>query len=427
MQGGGRGFFFGPPRAPRASGSAARRHPLRRAPCAAPLTIDWMIATISNRGARRWATGHPWVYRSDVVTPPTGPAGVVATQDGRGRQLGWALWSPASEISLRLLDGDPRAHIDAAWWRHAIGRAIARRGSLAATTNAYRLVHGEGDGIPSLVCDRYDRWLVVQLMSAGLEAARESVVAALCDLTETEGILARNDAALRTREELPRETTVLHGTVPEEIEVVEHGVRYPAAPWHGQKTGAFLDQRENRVRIGALARGRALDCFSYHGSFALHLARTADRVTALDISAPALARAKDNAERNGLTNIDFVVADAFEYLRDEVRRGARYETVVVDPPAFAKNRPSLAGAIRGYKDVNLHAMRLLAPGGVMFTASCSFHLTKPLFLDMLRDAAADSGRRIAIRDFVGQPLDHPEVLTIPETGYIKGAVLEAVD
>ena len=386
-----------------------------------------MLATISSRGARRWATGHPWVYRSDVATPPSGPAGIVAAQDGRGRQLGWALWSPASEISLRLLDPDPRATIDAAWWRRAIGRAIARRQPLTTVANAYRLVHGEADGIPSLVCDRYDRWLVVQLMSAGLEAAREPIVAALRDLTGADGILARNDAALRTREALPRETTLLHGAVPEEIEVVEHGVRYLAAPWHGQKTGAFLDQRENRVRIGALARGRALDCFSYHGSFALHLARTADHVTALDISAPALARAEENAQRNALTNVEFVVADAFDYLRDEGRRGARYETVVVDPPAFAKNRPSLPGAIRGYKDVNLHAMRLLAPGGLMFTASCSFHLTKPLFLDVLRDAAADSGRRIAIRELVGQPLDHPEVLTIPETGYIKGAVLEALD
>ena len=386
-----------------------------------------MIATISSRGARRWATGHPWVYRSDVATPPAGPAGIVATQDSRGRQLGWALWSPTSEISLRLLDPDPRARVDAAWWQGAIGRAIGRRQTLAPVANAYRLVHGEGDGLPSLVCDRYDRWLVVQLMSAGLEAAREPILAALLDRTGADGVLARNDAALRTREALPRETTLLHGAVPQEIEVVEHGIRYLAAPWHGQKTGAFLDQRENRVRIGALARGRALDCFSYHGSFALHLARMADRVTALDISAPALARAEENAQRNGIGNIDFVVADAFEYLRDETRRGARYETIVVDPPAFAKNRASLAGAVRGYKDVNLHAMRLLAPGGLMFTASCSFHLTKPLFLDMLRDAAADSGRRIAIREIVGQPLDHPEVLTIPETGYIKGAVLEALD
>ena len=386
-----------------------------------------MLATISGRGARRLATGHPWIYRSDITEPPSGPAGTVAVQDNRGRQLGWALWSPASEISLRLLERDPAARVDEQWWRRQIGRAIERRRPLSAAANAYRLIHGEGDGLPSLVCDRYDRWLVVQLMSAGLEAARDTIVAVLREHTGAEGILARNDAALRAREELPRETTLLHGSVPEEIEVVEHGVRYLAAPWRGQKTGAFLDQRENRVRIGALARGRALDCFSYHGSFALHLARNADSVTALDISAPALERAAENAQRNGATNISFVVADAFEFLRARERAGDRYETIVVDPPAFAKNRPSLEGAIRGYKDVNLRAMRLLSPGGLMFTASCSFHLTKPLFLEMLQDAAADSGRRIALREIVGQPLDHPEVLTIPETGYIKGALLEALD
>ena len=386
-----------------------------------------MHATISARGARRLTGGHPWIYRSDVTTRPSGPAGTVAVEDNRGRPLGWALWSPASEISLRLLDADPRVRIDDDWWRQRIGRAIARRAPLAASANAYRLVHGEGDGLPSLVCDRYDRWLVVQLMSAGLEAARTPIVRALLELTGAEGVLARNDAALRDREQLPRETVAIHGTVPDEIEVVEEGVRYLAAPARGQKTGAFLDQRENRVRIGNLARGRALDCFSYHGSFALHLARNATAVTALDISAPALERAAENARLNGYENVSFVIADAFEFLRARGRAGDRYETIVVDPPAFAKNRPSLAGAIRGYKDVNLHAMRLLAPGGLLFTASCSFHLTKPLFLEMLQDAAADSGRRIALREISGQPLDHPEVLTIPETGYLKGALLEALD
>jgi 23S rRNA (cytosine1962-C5)-methyltransferase len=384
-------------------------------------------AVVSARGATRWSRGHPWIFRSDVVQPPDADAGTVAVRDQRGRPLGWALWSPASEISLRLLDAHRDTPPDAAWWHDRIAAAIARRAPLAAEATAYRLVHGEGDGLPSLICDRYDRWLVVQLMSAGLESVREPIVEALRELTGAEGMLARNDAALRAREELPRETTLLYGMVPEEIEVVEHGIRYLAAPWRGQKTGAFLDQRENRVRIGAAARGRALDCFSYHGSFALHLARNAEQVTALDISPPALERARENAERNGFTNIDYVVADAFDFLRERERAGSRYETIVVDPPAFAKNRPSLTGAIRGYKDVNLRAMRLLAPGGLLVTASCSFHLTKPLFLEMLQDAAADSGRRIALRELAGQPLDHPEVLTIPETGYIKGALLEALD
>jgi 23S rRNA (cytosine1962-C5)-methyltransferase len=275
--------------------------------------------------------------------------------------------------------------------------------------------------------DRYDRWLVVQLMSAGLETAREHVVRALADLTGCEGILARNDAAVRTREGLARETTLLHGAVPQEVEVEEHGVRYLAAPWTGQKTGAFLDQRENRALVGRVARGRALDCFSYHGSFALHLARGAEDVLALDVSAHALERAHANAARNGYANLRTREANAFDFLREEERAGARYDTIVLDPPAFAKTRGALSGALRGYKDVNLRAMRLLAPGGLLFTASCSYHLTKPLFLEMLEAAAADSGRRVALRELRGQPLDHPELLTVPETGYIKGALLEAMD
>jgi 23S rRNA (cytosine1962-C5)-methyltransferase len=220
---------------------------------------------------------------------------------------------------------------------------------------------------------------------------------------------------------------VLYGDVPREIEVVEYGVRYIAAPWTGQKTGAFLDQRENRHLVQSVAHGTALDCFSYHGSFALHLARRAEHVTALDISGTALERARDNAALNGLRNIDFVEGDAFDFLRDRGRDGILYDTIVLDPPAFAKSRGALAGAVRGYKDINLRAMRLLAPGGMLYTASCSFHLTKALFLDMLRDAASDSGRRVALRQITGQPVDHPEILTIPETGYIKGALLQAVD
>jgi 23S rRNA (cytosine1962-C5)-methyltransferase len=346
-------------------------------------------------------------------------------QDQRGRRLGIALWSPRSEISLRLLDRNPGAVIDVEWWKARISNAQTRRASLAGHTNAWRIVHGEGDALPSLVVDRYGDYLVVQLSSAGLEACRGDVVRALIELFEPTGILARNDAGSRDREGLARETVLLHGDVPQEIEVREYGVRYLAAPWTGQKTGAFLDQRENRHLIGAVARGAALDCFSYHGSFALHLATNADRVTALDSSESALERAAENAARNGLRNIDFVTADAFDFLHEREKDGTRYDTIVLDPPAFAKNKPSLPAAIRGYKDINMRAMRLLTPGGLLFTASCSFHLTRPLFLNMLRDAAADSGRRMVLRELTGQTIDHPEVLTIPETGYLKGALLEA--
>ncbi|HXC25788.1 MAG TPA: class I SAM-dependent rRNA methyltransferase [Gemmatimonadaceae bacterium] len=394
-----------------------------------PIDRSRPIAVVSRKGAHRWLMGHPWIYRSDVSSRPDAPAGTVEVQDERGKPLGMALWSPASEISLRLIDRDSSATLDSMWWRARIGAAAQRRAALRDQTTAYRIVHGEGDGLPSLIVDRYGDYLVAQFMSAGIDAYTSEIVDALRSLFEPQGILARNDVSLRSKEGLPRETVVLHGDVPREIEVVEYGITYVAAPWTGQKTGAFLDQRENRHLIGSIARGRALDCFSYHGSFALHLAQRAEQVTALDASAPALERARENAARNGLTNIDFVEADAFEFLRDRGREGdsAQYETIVLDPPAFAKTRGALAGGLRGYKEINLRAMRLLAPGGMLYTASCSFHVTKPIFLDMLRDAAADSGRQIALREITGQPIDHPEILTIPETGYIKGALLEAID
>ena len=255
--------------------------------------------------------------------------------------------------------------------------------------NAYRLLHGEGDACPSLICDRYDRWLVVQLMSAGLEAFRDIIVDVLVEIAKPDGILARNDVALRGKEQLPVGTELLWGTVPQEIEINEHGIRMLAAPWRGQKTGAFLDQRENRVLIGERARGRALDCFSYHGSFALHLARRADTVVALDVSADALQRAGENCALNGITNVEMVVADTFDYLRERQTAGDVFDTIVLDPPAFAKTRASLPAAIRGYKDINLRAMRLLSRNGLLFTASCSFHLTQAV---VSRDAARRRGR-----------------------------------
>jgi 23S rRNA (cytosine1962-C5)-methyltransferase len=385
-------------------------------------------AVISARGARRWQDGHPWIFKSDVVSPPAAVAGAVTVLDPQGRALGTALWSPASEISLRFVSREADVALDATWWGERLGAAIARRvGILEDNTNACRLVHGEGDGLPSLVVDRYDRWLVVQILSAGLEAFRAPIVEALVALTGAEGVLARNDASVRSREGLTKTVETLFGSVPETVEVREHGVRYIAAPHTGQKTGAFLDQREARVLIGSVARGRALDVFAYHGSFALHVAQRAEQVRAVDASAAALARVQANAELNGLVNIEPVEADAFDFLRDEEKRGARYDTIVLDPPAFAKNRASLAGAIRGYRDINFRAMKLLAPGGMLYTASCSYHLTKPEFLSVIREAAAHSGRRMILRAMTGQPTDHPEVLTIPETGYLKGALLEAGD
>lgn len=385
------------------------------------------VARITTKGLRRWESGHPWIYRSDVAERPATDAGVVLVRDNRNRPLGWALWSPKSEISLRFIEENTDIEVDARWWQERIERAASRRLPLETVTNAYRVIHGEADACPSLVVDRYDRWAVIQLMSAGLESFRHEIVEAIVHVTRVDGILARNDAALRSKEGLARETVTLFGEVPHEIEVDEYNIRYIAAPYTGQKTGAFLDQRENRHLAGQVARGIALDCFSYHGSFAMHLAQNADEVIALDSSAQALERAKQNAALNGIENIEFVETNAFDFLKEKELDGARFDTIVLDPPAFAKTRSSVPAAIRGYKDINMRAMRLLSTGGMLFTASCSFHLSKSYFLEMLEAAAQDSGRRIALREFRGQPLDHPEILSIPETGYIKGALLEALD
>jgi 23S rRNA (cytosine1962-C5)-methyltransferase len=250
----------------------------------------------------------------------------------------------------------------------------------------------------------------------------------LKEVLEPEGILLRNDAPVRRREGLPLQTTLAYGTVPQQIEVCEGPVRYLAAPWEGQKTGAFLDQRANRVLAGRLmpAGGRALDCFAYHGSFAIHLARKARSVLALDSSREALDRGAVNAALNELKNIEWRETDVFETLRNLERARERFDAIVLDPPAFAKSRASTPAALRGYREINLRAMRLLAAGGSLLTASCSFHVRLPQFLSMLSEAAGDSGRRIVLKRVLGQGEDHPEVLTIPETGYLKGAVLTAV-
>jgi 23S rRNA (cytosine1962-C5)-methyltransferase len=378
---------------------------------------------VSDRGAARWTRGHPWIFRSDLMDDVES-AGVVPVTDPRGRFLGQALASPKSEIRLRLLDRSDTP-IDRTWWREQIRASLARREGIDA--NAYRVVHGEGDGLPSLVVDRYDRWIVAQVLSAGLETMRDDIAAALLEVLEPEGLLLRNDVSVRKQEGLPEEIVLMHGTVPQSIEIREGAVRYLAAPWDGQKTGAFLDQRENRLLAAQLVRpgGTALDCFSYHGSFALHLAARAGRVAALDASREALARGTENAVLNGINNIDWVEGDAFEALREWERAGRRFDMVVVDPPAFAKHRGALGQALRGYSEINLRAMRILAPGGVLLTASCSHHLSRADFLKMLSNAAADSGRRMTLDRVLGQAVDHPEVITIPETGYLKGAVLRA--
>jgi 23S rRNA (cytosine1962-C5)-methyltransferase len=380
---------------------------------------------VTARGAERWKQGHPWIYRSDVAEEPDKRPGIVPVTDRKGRFLGQALYSPSSEIRLRLLDRREEP-IDVQWWTDRITQAVRRRAGLAAT--AWRAVHAEGDGLPSLVVDKYGPWIVAQLLSAGLETAREDVLTAIRLALAPAGILLRNDAAVRRHEGLPLEVTLAHGQVPELVEVAEDGVKYLAAPWTGQKTGAFLDQRENRALVGRHTRAgaRALDLFTYHGSFALHLARNAKAVVAVDQSTEALARGAENAMLNGIGNIEWREGNAFDLLRELERRREQFDTIVLDPPAFAKTKANLDRAVAGYKEINLRAMKILAPDGVLFTSSCSYHVSRDLFNAMLADAAKDSGRRIQFLAATGAASDHPELLNVPETGYLKGVLLRAL-
>ncbi|MGH7476943.1 MAG: class I SAM-dependent rRNA methyltransferase [Longimicrobiales bacterium] len=377
------------------------------------------------RAAARWRAGHPWIYRSDIVAAPAVGPGAALVLDERGATLGTALWSPASLISLRLLTPEARRPDDA-FFVERLSRAAAYRQRLAPDATAYREVHAEADGLPSLVVDRYGDYLVVQILSAGLEALREPLVEALDQVFSARGILVRNDVPVRRREQLPQATELLSGEVPDRLEVREGPVRFIADPWSGQKTGAFLDQRENRARAASLAHGRALDCFAYHGSFALHLALGAGEVIAVDSSARALERARENAALNGFANLRTREANVFDLLREEERAVEQYDVIVLDPPAFAKTRRTVARALRGYKEINLRALRLLAPGGHLLTFSCSYHVSDALFREMLQAAAADAGRPIRLIEWRGQAPDHPVLLQVPETGYLKGAVLQAV-
>ncbi len=384
-----------------------------------------MTVKVTARGAERWKQGHPWIYRSDVAEEPDKKPGIVPVTDRKGKFLGQALYSPSSEIRLRLLTRGDES-IDAQWWTARISAAAARRNGIAAS--AWRVVHAEADGLPSLIIDKYGPWIVAQLLSAGLETARAEVLAGITAALAPEGILLRNDAAVRRHEGLPSEVLLAFGQVPEVVEVVEDGLKYLAAPWSGQKTGAFLDQRENRALVGQHTRagGRALDLFTYHGSFALHLARKAKEVVAVDQSTEALARGAENAGLNGISNIDWRDGNAFDLVRELERRREQFDTIVVDPPAFAKTKANLERAVAGYKEINLRAMKILAPEGVLFTSSCSYHVSRDVFNAMLVDAARDSGRRMQLLAATGAAADHPELLNVPETGYLKAVLLRAV-
>jgi 23S rRNA (cytosine1962-C5)-methyltransferase len=350
----------------------------------------------------------------------------VRAEDAQGTFLGQALWSPPSEISLRFLT-TREAPVDAAWWHDQVAQALAVRDPEHLDATGYRVVHAEGDGLPSLIVDKYGEIVVVQLLSAGLEAVRDQVLAAIDAAVKPRSILLRNDASVRRHEDLPSEVEEIRGPIPEFVEAREGAVRYWVAPHTGQKTGCFLDQRENRVLMGGAAHGRALDLFTYQGLFALQMAKQADSVVAVDSSTAALEIGAKNAALNGIDNVEWVEANVFDLLREYERAGKRFDTIVLDPPAFARQRSAIDRALRGYKEINLRAMRILAPQGTLFSASCSFHIGRDRFFEMLLSAASDSGRRLVLEKVTVQGRDHPNVLTIPETGYLKGALLRGVD
>lgn len=382
--------------------------------------------TLERRGVKRWLGGHPWIYASDVAGGDGLQGGeVVRVFDGRGRCLGQAFWSHVSKIRLRRLTFGTEP-VDDAFFAARLAAADARRRALLPGCQAYRVVHGEADGLPGLVVDRYGDWLGVQLLVPAMAQRRALIVRLLVEHFAPAGIVNRSDVAARELEGLAPEKGVLHGTVPDTVVIEEGGMKIGISLLEGQKTGAFLDQRPNRIAAAGYARGRALDCFSYAGGFALQLATRATQVTALDISSQACAQIAANVVRNGCTNIEVVCANVFEWLRARDEAGARYDTVVLDPPAFVKHKSALAAGLRGYKEINLRAMRLMAPGGCLITASCSHHVDEAAFEVMLQDAAADARRDVQVLERRGPGVDHPVLLAMRETRYLKTYVLRVL-
>ena len=377
---------------------------------------------ISHRGEDRLRRGHPWIYRSDVTRSNAASGDLVTVIGPRERTLGEALWSDRSQIALRMMVVGERT-LGEHGWRERLEAAIAFRKSLDIDATAYRLVHGEADRLPALIVDRYADVLVVQALSQGMDRRLGQLTALLVELLQPRGILARNDPKVRTLEGLEQTIDVLYGEVPETVEVREGPVTYDVDVRHGQKTGLFLDQRENREAAARYARGRLLDCFSYNGGFGLYLANRCATVHALDASTDAVARIIANAARNGLTNVTASEANVFDELRHYERTGERFDTIVLDPPAFAKNKASVEKAIAGYRDINLRALRILSPGGVLVTCSCSYNVDEPLFLQVLAEAAADAHAHVTILEKRMQGRDHPVLVTVPETYYLKCVIL----
>ena len=395
---------------------------------------------VSHRGADRIRAGHVWVYQSDIVdaTGATPGALVIVTESSgdRGsrpnraerntraiRTLGTAFYSSSSQIALRMISQKPVEDIER-FVRERILAAIVYRERFVQNTNAYRVIFSEADFLPGLIVDKYNDVLTIQVLTQAMDSdrIRQIVLSELIERIQPQSIIERVDARVRKLEQLPEKTTGLIFGEKSATEFQMNGVRFVYDALSGQKTGAFLDQRENYAVAAQYARGEALDVFCYQGSFALHLARTCENVTGVDSSRPALEAAEQNAKSNG-REIEWIEANAFDLLRDYADSGRKYDTIVLDPPAFAKGKRDVATALRGYKELNLRALKMLRPGGILVTCSCSHHVSAFDLLETVTSAALDSHRIIRILENRGAAKDHPNVLGIPETSYLKCHIL----
>lgn len=382
---------------------------------------------LDSRAAARWRRGHPWVYADGVQEAvEAAPGDVVAVEDAAGRPLGQAFYNPLSRIVLRRITRGQES-VDAGFWRARLEAALERRAALRGERAAFRWSHAEPDGLPGLILDVYDRSLVMQTLALGADRLKETWAALAEEILRPERIVARNDPAVRALEGLEPSREILRGEG-SEAEVREGALRFRADLWEGQKTGLFLDQRDNRLRMGALARGRCLDAFCYQGSFALHMAARAESVLAADTSEQALERAATEARANGLEGkITFECENAFDLLARLDRAGERFDTIVIDPPAFARSRADLKAAVRGYAELNRRGARLLRRGGILLTCSCSYNLSEEQFVEVVRHAAGEARRSLRLLERRGQPPDHPVLLEMPESAYLKGLLLQAED
>jgi 23S rRNA (cytosine1962-C5)-methyltransferase len=394
---------------------------------------------VTPRGVARLRGGHPWVYRSDIRDANGVPPGsIVTVVDQRSKPVATAFYSSASQIAIRAISLEP---LPAREWntllRQRITNAVAYRKRTVQGTEGYRLIFSEADFLPGLIVDKYGDYLSLQILTQAMDTrdARNTIIGALVSELSPAAIFERIDPRIRQLEELdPREDSLLwsrEGTnPPSQTSFLMNGLRFQFDALAGQKTGAFLDQRENYSAAERYASGRALDCFTYQGGFALHLNRVCEQVTAVDISRPALETADQNWDLNKDTfkgrEIEWIEANAFDLLRDYADKGEKYDVVVLDPPAFAKSKTSAAKAIGGYKELNLRALKMLRPGGKLITCSCSFHVSESEFVEMLGSAAADAHRPVRILEKRGQSQDHPVLLNVPETHYLKCIIAEAL-